>query len=161
MIYQGTARHPVHEVILHTSATPASWCQGKTANQMRDEIRRWHTDPKPRGRGWSDIGYHRVVAPNGSIAIGRSLYTVGAHCRGRNAGTIGICLVPVRDIDRMGRFSDFYTEAQREALEEYIYELNKLTPIHRVTGHNEFSNKLCPGFMVVDEDWLHIEEMAA
>jgi N-acetylmuramoyl-L-alanine amidase len=25
------------------------------------EIRRWHTDPKPKGNGWSDIGYHKVI----------------------------------------------------------------------------------------------------
>ena len=24
-------------------------------------IRKWHTDPKPRGKAWADIGYHAVI----------------------------------------------------------------------------------------------------
>ncbi|WP_273280964.1 N-acetylmuramoyl-L-alanine amidase [Pseudooceanicola atlanticus] len=150
MIYQGRARYAVQEVILHTSATGTDWWMGKTVEEMRDEIRRWHVD----GNGWSDIGYHRVVAPDGTIAIGRSLYTIGAHCRERNRGTIGICMVPVREITAMGDFEDFYTEEQRAAVKGYITELRELTNIKWVTGHNEYANKLCPGFRVQDEDWL-------
>lgn len=150
MIYQGKARHPVTEVILHTSATPGNWWRGKTVQEMRDEIRRWHT----QGNGWSDIGYHRVIAPDGSVAVGRSLWTIGAHVAGRNAGTIGVCLIPVETITKMGKVEDYYTPEQVASVKEFLNELSKLTKITKVSGHNQYANKLCPGFRVETQDWL-------
>ncbi len=149
MIYQGKASYPVHEVILHTSATPGAWQRGKTANQMRDEIDQWH-----RARGWRKIGYHRVFAPDGSIAIGRSLWKIGAHVKERNRGTIGICMIPSHDHHGITRFEDYFTEAQRVHVKAYITELRALTDIKWVTGHNDYAPKECPGFKVRSEDWL-------
>lgn len=149
MIFQGKARYPVTEVILHTSATPGSWQEGKTADQMRDEFRRWH-----RAKGWRDIGYHRVFAPDGSMARGRSLWQIGAHVMGHNRGTIGLCMVPVKTIEKMGAFEDFYTPAQREAVKAYIQEIVAIAGPVKVTGHNDYTDmKLCPGFKVKSEDW--------
>lgn len=150
MIYQGKARYPVTEAILHTSATSGDWWKGKTVEDMRDEIRRWHVD----GNKWSDIGYHRVIAPDGSMATGRSLWTIGAHVAGHNAGSIGICLIPVVTITKMGKVEDYYTPQQVSALKSYLLELSNLTKIKKVTGHNQYANKLCPGFIVNTKDWL-------
>jgi len=149
MIRQGNAGNPVREVILHTAATPGSWQEGKTADEMRDEIRNWHLS-----NGWSDIGYHRVIAPDGTIALGRSLWDQGAHVRGHNRGTVGICLIPVRTHAGIACFEDYFTEAQRIALKGYLGELAELTDIEKVSGHNEYSRKECPGFRVKTEDWL-------
>lgn len=41
-------------IILHCSATP----EGRDIDAAI--IRKWHTNPQPYGRGWSDIGYHYV-----------------------------------------------------------------------------------------------------
>lgn len=41
-------KYPVHEVILHTPATPGGWYKGKTIQDMVDAIRHWHVD----GNGW-------------------------------------------------------------------------------------------------------------
>lgn len=147
MIYHGNA--PVREVILHTSATPGGWHKGKTVDVMRDEIRRWH-----KAQGWRDIGYHRVVAPDGTIAEGRSIYEVGAHVRGHNTGTIGICMIPVKTHAGITRFGDYFTEAQRRAVKEYIADLRVLTDIEKVSGHNDYANKECPGFKVDSDEWL-------
>lgn len=137
----------VTEVILHTSATPGRWYKGKTAAEMRDEIRGWHVND----RKWSDIGYHYVVAPSGDVAHGRPVHRQGAHVRGKNLGTIGICMIPVKTIRVMGKFEDFYTEEQRVAVKELI---KGLPGIKKVTGHNQYAAKLCPGFLVNSEDWL-------
>jgi hypothetical protein len=151
MIYQGSARHPVIEACVHTSATTDSWWRGKTVEQMRDEIRLWHV----RDRGWRDIGYHRIIAPDGKMATGRSLYEVGAGVVGHNRGVVHICLIPVHTIERMGTFDDFYTRAQRVALRDYLLELEKLSSVHlKVTGHNVYAAKLCPGFIVEQDEWL-------
>jgi len=158
MIYQGKARYPVREVVLHTSATRGGWANGKTAADVVTEIRRWHTDPKPQGRGWSDIGYHRVIMPDGEVGIGRSLWTIGAHTVEANRGTVGICLIPVKTVPnvlvRGATFDDYYTPAQRSALCNYLRELRALTPIERVTGHNDYAAKACPGFKVNGAEWL-------
>jgi len=149
MIYQGKARYPVREVVLHTSATPGHWQKGKTVEDMVNEIRAWHT-----GKGWRDIGYHRVIAPNGDIGIGRSLYDIGAHVRERNRGTVGICLIPVNTHKGIKDFSDYFTGEQEVALKAYLKDLGKLTDLKWVTGHNDYANKECPGFKVRTQDWL-------
>ena len=149
MIYQ-EGKYPVHEVILHTSATPGNWHTGKSVQDMVDAIRRWHVVDN----GWSDIGYHRVVAPDGSIGIGRSLYKTGAHVRGRNRGTVGICMVPSVTHNGIKTFDTYFTEAQRQAVKAYLKDLMELTEITKVSGHNDYANKECPGFKVHTKDWI-------
>lgn len=152
MIVQGKARYPVDRVMLHTSATPADWWKGKTVDQMRDEIRRWHTVTTHK---WRDIGYHRVFAPDGSMALGRSLYEIGAGCRGQNRGVIHLCMVPTVWIDHMGTFEDFYTTETRVAVRDYLLELEELHGKRLiVVGHNDYAPKLCPGFKVISDEWL-------
>lgn len=148
MIFHGNT--PVNEVILHTAATPGSWHEGKTIDMMIKEIDSWHRQRWPNGRG---IGYHRVIAPDGSTGIGRSLYETGAHVQGYNTGTIGICLIPVRTHNGIKTFDDYFTQAQKASLKSYLKELGKLTEIKKVTGHNQYSPKECPGFYVRTEDW--------
>jgi N-acetylmuramoyl-L-alanine amidase len=142
-------KYPVKEVVLHTSATFGSWHEGKSVEDMVKEIRSWHKD-----LGWRDIGYHRVIAPDGSIGVGRSLYDTGAHVGGHNYGTIGICLIPVNDHNGITKFEDYFTKDQEKALKDYLKELGELTKIEKVTGHNQYANKECPGFRVRTEDWV-------
>jgi hypothetical protein len=147
MIFHG--RTPVTEVILHTSATPTGWANGKTAQDVVEEFDRWHKD-----RGWSGIGYHRIFMPSGEMGVGRSLWDTGAHVRGHNTGTIGICLIPEVFVDTIGRFSDFYTKQQEIALREYMRSLLEYTDIQKVSGHNDYAAKNCPCFKVKTSDWL-------
>ena len=32
-----------------------------------EEIRHWHTDPAPRGRGWKQVGYTDMIHLDGSV----------------------------------------------------------------------------------------------
>jgi len=153
MIYQGAARYPVTEVIIHTSATPPEWWHGKTVEQMRDMIDQWHRD-----QGWRGIGYHGVIAPDGSYAQGRKFTEIGAHVRERNRGTIGLCLIPARltvSSQFLRTFEDYYTTAQYTALKGKIAAICAMTDIRRVSGHNDYTNmKTCPGFKVESEVWM-------
>ena len=138
----------VREAILHTSATPKSWARGKSNQQMLEEIRRWHV----QDNGWRDIGYHRVVMPDGEVMIGRSLTVPGAHVAGRNTGTIGICMVgPGSPI---GRPEDHYTPAQIRAVKQYLAELADVIDLQRVSGHNDHAARDCPGFKVRSSEWM-------
>ena len=77
----------INKIIIHCSATPEG--QDFTVQQ----IRQWHTTPKPKGNGWSDIGYHFVIYRDGSVHKGRPLEQIGAHTLGYNANSIGICYI--------------------------------------------------------------------
>jgi hypothetical protein len=158
MIYQGKARHPVHEVILHTSATPGGWDDGKTNQQVLDAFWKWHVTDN----GWRKIGYHRIIRTDGTIlwdtAFLRSITEIGAHVRERNRGTIGVCMIPARTVPNVmkpgARFEDYYTEAQRRSVKAYIAEVASMTDLKWVTGHNDYAPKSCPGFKVQSEDWM-------
>jgi len=141
---------PVTEVMLHTLAVPTGWYKRRDAEVMMREVRVWH-----KQRGWKKEGYHRLFDPKGKMAIGRSLYEVGAGCRGHNTGVIHIALCNTVAIEKMGKFDDFYTKAQCVALRDYLLELEELhgAPL-KVTGHNDYAPKLCPGFKVVQDEWL-------
>lgn len=150
VIMQGD--YEVHEVILHTTATGADWWKGKTAEQMVAEVRKWH-----KAQGWRDIGYHGLIAPDGSYAQGRPFTQQGAHVKERNRGTIGLVLVPVADVDphRVKRFEDYYTAAQKDALKRKIAAIGAMTRLDRVAGHNSYTTaKTCPGFYVDSADWM-------
>lgn len=147
VIRQGKAGYIVNEGILHTPATPGNWWKNKTLKQMRDEIDLWHR----RDRGFRMIGYHVLVHPDGEWIQGRPFTEIGAHVVERNRGTIGICMINVKTIEKMGKFEDFYTAEQKKTVREIIASI---PGIQWVTGHNDYAKKLCPGFKVKDEDWL-------
>lgn len=78
------------------------------------DIRRWH-----KARGFVDVGYHYVVYLDGSVHEGRPLAQVGAHCRGHNAHSVGVCYVGGLAAD--GRTpKDTRTTRQRVALEALV-----------------------------------------
>ena len=104
------------------------------------EIKRWHTEE----RGWSDIGYHWVVELDGSLHAGRPEEISGAHCKGHNSSSIGICYVGGSDAS--GDPKDTRTEAQKEALKNLIVDLLDRYSDAEVFGHRDFSEKACPSF---------------
>ena len=108
-------------IIVHCSATPQNMDIGV------EEIRRWHTDPKPRGKGWSDIGYHYVIRRSGVVEAGRDWKRMGAHARGHNRTSIGICLVGGNDAEDRRRAEANYTRQQYRSLEKLIAEQYVLT----------------------------------
>jgi hypothetical protein len=63
-------------------------------------------------------------------------------------------MIPVATITKMGKVEDFYTPQQVAAVKSYIKELAAITKITKVSGHNQYANKLCPGFIVDTKDWL-------
>lgn len=124
-------------ITIHCSDTP----DGKRVTV--DEIRKWHL-----ARGWSDIGYHFVVYPDGTIASGRPADKQGAHVEGENAGNLGVCL--------NGRSK--YTAEQFDALRVLLERLCDQYEIgtNEIYGHCEFESarrqgKTCPG---IDMDAL-------
>ena len=135
----------LHEIIVHCTATPADWWSGKRTSEKVAEVKRWHV----RDRGWSDIGYHFLIDRDGTVAKGRPLEKVGAHVQGRNTGTIGVSLFGGHGSAATDKFADHFTPAQETALVKLLADTRKQYPtITRISGHNEFAAKACPGFNV-------------
>ena len=96
--------------------------------------------------GWCDIGYHFVIGNgkgdysyDGEIQVGRSLEFQGAHVKGHNDDSLGICLIMSK--------GQKPTELQLLALENlvsyllYRYKLNESS----VTTHDRLAPKWDPG----------------
>lgn len=138
--------HPT-EIIIHCSATRPEWMADAGLSHKVAEMARWHKE-----RGFADIGYHWIIDRDGRIQPGRPESTVGAHTQGKNTGSIGVCLIGGFGSARNDQFDDHFTPAQAIALRDLIERIKGRHPIRRVSGHNEFSSKACPGFDV--RRWL-------
>lgn len=122
-------------IVVHCSATPPEMNIGAAT------IRRWHLD-----RGWLDIGYHFVIRRNGTIEPGRPMDAVGAHVRGHNYRSIGVCLVGGVTKDEQEPANNF-TEDQMHALVDIIRVLRWAYPKAKIIGHRDLdSSKACPSF---------------
>ena len=133
-------------IVVHCSATPEHMDIGVK------EISRWHKE-----RGWAGCGYHYVINRDGLIELGRPLYRMGAHVRGHNANSIGICLVGA------GKVIESYEQVQLFSLYVLIKVLLKHNnDIQHIIGHRDLDSAkpYCPGFDVlywwhkIDEDNL-------
>lgn len=129
----------IDKIIIHCAATP----EGRDVKT--ETIKSWHI----KGNGWSDIGYHFVIELDGVVKTGRPLHRTGAHTRGENIGSIGVCYVGGIDKDKNPK--DTRTEAQRMAMDKLINSLKMDYPEASVHGHNEFAAKACPSFDVSKE----------
>ncbi|MDP4128206.1 MAG: peptidoglycan recognition family protein [Bacillota bacterium] len=79
------------KIVIHHTASPTEVRRsGQIVPVDAAMIREWH-----KSNGWSDIGYHLVIMPDGRCEEGRPLYRQGAHCNigQRNFIGIGVCLV--------------------------------------------------------------------
>jgi N-acetyl-anhydromuramyl-L-alanine amidase AmpD len=132
-------------IILHHSLTKDS---GTVSWQA---IRNYHINTLE----WDDIGYHfgiEFVSNNNNKAkvlrknhyevfVGRMLDKAGAHCRGMNHNSIGICFV--------GNFDLYKPEHEMWTLGlKLVRSLMKVfnIPVKNVKGHRDFATyKSCPG----------------
>lgn len=127
-------------LVVHCSDTP------NDREVTAEDVHRWHSDPKPKGNGWSGIGYNAFIRRDGTLEQGRPDYWQGAHVRdfdengeGDNSDSLGICLA--------GR--DQYTDAQLRTLEGWLLAKKASYPKAQVVGHcNLDSRKTCPNMDV-------------
>ena len=123
----------INYIVVHCSATR----EGRTLTPEALEA-------EHRRRGFRCIGYHYVVRLDGSIEQGRDENTVGAHCTGHNAASIGV--VYVGGLDSHGLPDDTRTPAQRQALRTLLARLRSRHPDATIRSHRDFAAKACPCF---------------
>jgi hypothetical protein len=90
------------------------------------------------GFGWDGIGYHYVIGRDGRCEAGRPEFWQGAHVRGVNDVSLGVCLIGRTD----------FTTAQMHRLELLLRDWTARYPQARVVGHRDATqtDKTCPNF---------------
>lgn len=137
------ARTKTDYIVVHCSATKPNMDIGAK------EIRKWHTDPKPKGNGWNDIGYNDVIRRDGTVEKGRGEMAIGAHVAGYNAVSYGVCMVG--GIDKVGRPENNFTDAQWKTLRRILKEKKAKWPNAKIVGHRDLNpGKACPSFDVAE-----------
>ena len=95
-------------------------------------------------------GYHYYITRSGHTYQTRHENLKGAHARGYNAHSIGVCYEGGLDND--GRPADTRTEAQRQALRQLLLELKQRYPRALIVGHHDLNPmKACPCFDAAKE----------
>ena len=136
------SRRFINKIIVHCTDSPSTLDVGV------EKVREWHTLPPPRGRGWSDIGYHYLVRLNGNVEVGRDVDIQGAHCFKNNGNVASIGVVYVGGDGG----KDTRNEKQKASLLKLLKDLKSLYPNATIYGHHDFDrSKTCPNFDAKNE----------
>lgn len=134
-------KRKIDTIFVHCSATRPNWMAGQSAQDKFKEIDRWH-----KARGFHGFGYHGLIDRDGTLVEGRLWEVIGAHVKGHNRNSLGICLVGGHGGSATDTFSDHFTEAQAKALRAWLSRALTAYPDAVVRGHNEVAAKACPCF---------------
>lgn len=122
----------IKRIIIHHSAST------DTEGMNFAGILAWHV----KGRGFSNIAYHRILEDvNGTIVVieGRLLTRMGAHAKGANFDSIGVCVVG----------HDKFSPAMIRRLRSVVNELREVFKLSKkaVRYHGECGTTAteCPG----------------
>jgi hypothetical protein len=115
--------------------------------------------------GWRDIGYHFVIgngaqgdSVRGGIEAGRPVEFEGAHVRGKNAATLGVCLIDNEDHFRTKPPSAIEVHALENAA---AFLLDRFGVDCEVLGHGDLAAKDCPGAAVAVESVVEVARRRA
>lgn len=139
-------------LILHCTATP----EGRAVTPA--DIKHWHLDPVPQGRGWKQVGYSDMILLNGTVV---SLvpydnddevepWEITNGVAGINAMSRHIVYVGGTEKGNINKAKDTRTQAQRQSMALYCKRVVASYPAIKIAGHYQFDpNKpYCPGFDV-------------
>lgn len=130
---------PIHLVVVHCSATPPDMDVGVA------EIRDWHV----KERGWRDVGYHWIIRREGIIEDGRPEDQIGAHVKGHNEKSIGVCLIGGTNANDRAKAEFNFTMAQMAQLAFLLDKIGHRHPLAKLCGHRDLDpHKACPAFNV-------------
>lgn len=130
-------RSAIDMMVLHHA--DASSCTVKDINW-------WHICS-----GYSGIGYHYFINKKGEIYKGRPDNVIGAHAKGFNSTSLGICFE--------GRYNkEIMPQAQLEAGKELVAYLKKTYNITKVKKHKDLMATDCPGSLFPFEEIVGQEQ---
>lgn len=157
-----STKNRITKVVIHCSATANGKLLRNAHETAAQVIDRWH---KERGYRRSDaaikrfnptlkhIGYHAVIDVDGAIEFGREIGEIGAHAKGHNVGSIGICLVGGIGVGKE-KYYGRYTEAQWHALSQLLVTLAPQCSQAEIVGHRDLSPDLNGDGTITPNEWL-------
>lgn len=129
-------RNSTSEIILH---------HAEASHASVEDINRWHLE-----RGWAGIGYNYYVRKDGTIWRGRPECAVGAHAKGHNDKSIGICC-------EGAYMSEHMPAAQLAALKDLIRDIMSRYGKLKLLRHKDVNETDCPG---VNFPWVEVQRYA-
>jgi len=120
-----TPRSKTKYIILH---------HAKSKKCTIKDIENWHIDEN----GWSGIGYSYFVRKDGTVYEGRPINMIGAHTKGFNDVSIGICFEGDFEIEHMN-------DTQMNTAIKLINFVQETYPDTVVKCHDDFMRTACPG----------------
>lgn len=139
-------------VVHHTGGTESNPLED-TSHHTFVQVNAWHrVDPDVWLGYYSSlgfaIGYHYFIDKKGKITQGREDKDEGAHCKGYNTQSLGICLAGNFDVTMPTKEQiDALTALLKAKKTEYSIPNEKIVP------HRKFANKSCYG-KHLSNDWL-------
>ena len=126
-------------IVIHCSATRSNRSYSVT-QLIRDHARRF---------GFT--GYHYYITRDGQTYQTRHENLVGAHARGYNQHSLGVCYEG--GLDERGKPADTRTPRQKRALLKLLKKLKAAHPGARILGHRDLPDvhKDCPCFDAIAE----------
>ncbi len=131
----------INLIVIHCSATRAD------RDFTEDDLEVCH-----RRRGFNGTGYHFYIRKNGDIKTTREIERIGAHAKGHNQNSIGICYEG--GLDCHGHPADTRTEWQIHSMRVLILALLRDYPGCRVCGHRDLSPDLNGNGEIEPEEWI-------
>lgn len=128
-------------IVIHCSATREDRC-----------FTEYDLDTCHRRRGFNGPGYHFYIRKDGCIVSTRPIERVGAHARGFNARSIGICYES--GLDREGHPKDTRTPEQKHSMRVLVRTLLTDYPGCEVCGHRDLSTDLNGNGEIEPEEWI-------
>lgn len=132
---------PINLIVIHCSATKAG------TDFDSEWIRTEHLK-----RGFRNVGYHYVIRLDGSIEQGRPIEEAGAHVKGYNDNSIGICYIG--GLDFRGDPADTRTVMQIHSLRACIDMLKIRFGEVPVKGHRNLSPDVNHDGQITPDEWL-------
>ena len=121
------------ELVYNNEPTQIIYHHSASDSKSPESIHEYH-----KSKGWSGIGYHYYIRKDGTIYRGRPEGAEGAHTKGQNKNSIGICVE--------GNFEE------EEISDKQVKSLYKLSmyvtlkyDIYKIIGHGDVGETLCPG----------------
>ncbi len=128
-------------IVIHCSATRGD------SSLTPDDLETQH-----RRRGFNGTGYHYYIRKDGTVHITRPIERIGAHVKGWNTSSVGICYEG--GLDCHGRPADTRTLAQRATLHLLVHQLLETFPGSRVCGHRDLSPDRNGNGEIEPEEWI-------
>ncbi len=134
-------KEDIKYIVIHCSATRSN--MGYSAEQL---------DHDHRQRGFRSAGYHYYIRQNGLTLPLRPVWQRGAHCKGYNDCSIGICYEGGLAPDCTPR--DTRTVQQVVALRDLLRRLKRRYPKAEIVGHRDLSRDLNGDGIIQRTEWV-------